>query len=501
MADPIPAPAPAPTPALPSTADETPYVPVSWMAVGAALFAGLFVLIILLAGYSAFRERKPLILPELLLLPVLGIVFSFTARKMIRNSEGTRTGVLQSVDLVKAAWWTALIGGLAYSAYLLGVDFSIRRDAAGEVDKWMGYVLKDDVNRAFLRTLEAGQRSGLNPDNTSDLIARFRSEYLSFAQLDVVRLARRNPGACTFSTTRVKDWVYKPGAIECVVSGTFKCPEGAFPVDIALRGAEAGVKSEGGAGRQWSVSPSPTGYVVRDQITFTPYGWRVIDLERSAVGTARAFIERSTLGHGMRALLYQTMMKPDADPELWDRVSLVARARVWVGLDPLAVLPLTPDYAAYTQSELYRLPGGGEPSTTQKGQFLRAWAENGVLATGRRLTNNEKIESHAEVSVTDAAVEVRVPCEVPLPGAVAGGLSAARGRVLVVCTEPDILADLKRLRADANPDATTGTPPPDFGKRAFKWRVVRVESDMYEVQINPQGPGAPGGPGGRGPGG
>ncbi|MCX8140615.1 MAG: hypothetical protein N3E46_13115, partial [Gemmataceae bacterium] len=89
-----------PTPSLPATTDTSDYVPVSWMAVAAALVAAAFVFTLLFAAYTAFTTRRPLVLPELLVLPAIAIVLSFAARRLIQNSEGTRTGLLYGVDLV-----------------------------------------------------------------------------------------------------------------------------------------------------------------------------------------------------------------------------------------------------------------------------------------------------------------------------------------------------------------------------------------------------------------
>jgi hypothetical protein len=93
---------PTSAPALPSTADPIPYVPISWMAVAAITVASLFVGLLIVLGLSAFLAKKPLIQPELLALPAVGIVLSFAARRVIRNAEGTRTGE----SLVNRAWWT-----------------------------------------------------------------------------------------------------------------------------------------------------------------------------------------------------------------------------------------------------------------------------------------------------------------------------------------------------------------------------------------------------------
>src|SRR5438093_1247197 len=120
---------PTPSPALASTADPTPYVPVSWLAVAAFSVAGLFVVTLLALGGFAFVNKKPLLMGELLVLPVIAIVLSFAARRAIRNSEGTRTGE----KLAANAWWLSVVFGLCYVAYLFAIDFAIRRDARGEV--------------------------------------------------------------------------------------------------------------------------------------------------------------------------------------------------------------------------------------------------------------------------------------------------------------------------------------------------------------------------------
>src|SRR5437870_5677865 len=101
---------PTSTPSLPSTADTTPYAPLSWMAVAAATVALGFLITIVVAGVVSFRSKKPLLMEEILLLPVTAIVFSFVARRVIRNSEGTRIGE----DLANAAWWTSLVLMLGY---------------------------------------------------------------------------------------------------------------------------------------------------------------------------------------------------------------------------------------------------------------------------------------------------------------------------------------------------------------------------------------------------
>jgi len=386
-----------PHPALPSTTDTVPYVPVSWMAVAASTVAGLFVVVLLTLGLSAFIAKKPLVIPELLILPLAGLVLSFAARRMIRNSEGTRTGEW----LANSAWWTSLLVGLGYAAYLFGVDFSVRRDAQDEVQRWVGYLASADgkqteFNRAFLRTLEPGARGPLSHEDTASLQARYPEQFLAFNQAELVRVARRNAGSCQYTAGGVKEWVSKPGLIECSVVGTPKCPEGTFPVEVAPRGFEAGGKAES-VGRQWMVVHNPQGgFVLREKVARTPYGWLVFDLEQSGGQFGRGFVEQSGANAAVRAYMYQVSVNPQPQPSeaFWQVVPFFsAVTHPFTRIDTRMLLPLTRDYQTFVQERFARLPGGGDLTADKRGQFAKSWTEFGLLMPGRRLTNNEKADS------------------------------------------------------------------------------------------------------------
>ena len=129
-------------PALPSTADSVPYVPVSWMAVGAAVVAALFLIVLLVSGYSAYKSRRPMIgAPELMFsLAAVAVLLSFAARRMIRDSDGTRTGQLFNINLPVVSWWVGLIGFLGYGAYFLAIEYSIQRETKGEVSRGVEFI-------------------------------------------------------------------------------------------------------------------------------------------------------------------------------------------------------------------------------------------------------------------------------------------------------------------------------------------------------------------------
>ncbi len=480
MADPL------TSPSLPSTADTIPYVPISWMAVAAMSVAALFVFVLLGLGVTSFVGKKPLIMPELLVFSVIGVVLSFAARRIIRNSEGTRTGD----GLVNYAWWTCVIMGLGYAAYLFAIDFSIRRDAENEVQRWVGYVMKDEVGKAFVRTLPPERRGNVNADNTAQLEAEFRPELLAFRQSDLVRTATRNKGECTFTVGGLKDWNYRPQGVECMLTGLLKCAEGTFPVNIPLRGSEGVTGAEGGAGRQWSIFTPPNGFMIKDRISLTPYGWLVAALERSGNMFGGRFIDAVGTGPETVPYLYQAMIHQGNNVNKWVDIGNSLPGRLAIGGGPAAAMPYTNAYVAYFPDQFLKLPGGGTPSAEQKSLFKKLWESFGIVRSGGRLKNNP--DNTELVRFTDTGVEVTVPCELPMmvPG---GAPTAARCRLVVALTDPALVAELKELKSKANPDQGTSIPPESLRVREFPWRVVRLETDLYPITVDQKSEGE-GGP-------
>jgi hypothetical protein len=473
---------------------------VSWLAVAAMGVAALFVLLILATGYGAYKEKRPLLQEWLLALPVAAIVFSFAARRVIRNSEGTRTGELFGIDLPNTAWWVSLVLMLGYGAYLLAINVAIRRDAGAEVARWVGLIIDDKLPQAFNRTLPPGGRL-----SEAQLQARFRDELLIFRQSDLVRIAVRNKGDSTFVPGGMRDWQYRSTGIECVFTGTLRCPEGSFPVHVMLKGTEGVAGVEGVApGRQWQVAPSPNGYVQWGGATRTAYGHYVAELERKGttfgMGFLQTFLEKSnqpdkTGVPGIQYLLYRGYVEPDGDPATCFRVTEPSPARA-AAAGAIAEFFGPPDakyneYLANVQNRLFRLTGaGGDASAAQREQFVSIWKRGGLLPPGMRLRNSA--DTTPLITVTDSAVELRVPVELLIPG---DDLSAARGRLVVACTDHAVLDELKRLRSAADPDKPS-TNPDEFRDRPAHWRVVAVESDLVKVQTPraQQGPGDTGGP-------
>ena len=74
-----------------------------------------------------------------------------------------------------------------------------------------------------------------------------------------------------------------------------KCPEGTFPIMVSLRGADASSAVEG-AGRQWVVIFNQNGFLSRDQISLTRYGWLMRAFEESGGGFGTIFLQSFSAG-------------------------------------------------------------------------------------------------------------------------------------------------------------------------------------------------------------
>lgn len=484
-----------PGPPLGSTADPVGYVPVSWMAVAAFVVTDVFIIVLAVLAITSWKSKSPLIAPQLLFLPVVAVVLAFAARRIVRNSEGTRTGELFGFDLINSAWWGAVVVGLVYLTYLFAIEFSVRREAEGEVGRWVGQVLDEDLTRAFYRTRDPSERASIAPDNAAALEARYKIDWVAFSQCDIVRTALRNPKQCQYVPGGLKDWSIRAGGVECVATGTVVCPEGRFPMQFPLKAVDAAPGSEGGVGRQWQVVPTTTGYL-RDEPRLTPYGWLLRDVQYQGKDVVHQFMAESR-ERTMRPYATYAYAGMTGDPELRLLTPDGGAARLAAVGTTAGLGWVMPDHVfSVTATRLFRLPGNKQPGADQARQFFNVWNAGGLVPPGNRLRSSPDV--HELVTITDTAVEVRVPVELPMESKKAD--IAARGRVVVVCTDPTLLADLKRLRESADPEAGTLAPPEGSTRRPqLPWRLVRVESDMRPVQSRDTDgqPGA-GGPGGMG---
>jgi hypothetical protein len=390
----------------------------------------------------------------------------------------------------------ALILGLCYIAYLFAIDYAIRRDARGEVEKWIGSLNtggEEGTSAAFYRMLPPGARQGVGgPTDTGTMKLRFRDELMMFRESDLMKVALRNKGEVAFAPAGVS-WAYKPGSIECTVTGSVTCPEGTFPVVVPLKAVEGVKGPEGGDRRQWMIDrPRGGAFIDQSRVTRTPYGWLVVALEDGGNKFGREFVGHAAGGPVTHAYAYRAFVAEGGDTRGWAEVARDPQQILQFLFAAPARAAGDAGYAEYMDKHFYKLPGGAEPQPDQKSRFFNSWNLQSLRPAGDKFKTTEGTPTDKEsVAVTEGAVEVRVPAEIPIPGTT----NSARARVVVVCTDPALLAEVKRLRAEANPGQGTDRPPAEVVELARKatWRVARVESDMAPVNTAQPGRGGPGG--------
>lgn len=474
-----------PGPALGSTADDAPYVPVSWLAVAAAACAGLLGMLLFIMGAIAVRSKRPLLEEELLVLAILAIVLSFAARRVIRNSEGTRTGRLFNIDLPNFAWWGGLVLGLGYISYLLAIEFSIRKDAQSEVQTWADLMIKGDdesLNRAFHRTQDPSQRKSVAPTKGDLLEARWGKEYIAFRQADLRRLMLRNGSDFKLELGGLRDWHYQPTGIECVYTATLTCPEGTFPLLISMKGVEGAAAGTDSGGRQWQIMHAPMiGFIDKARARLTPYGWFVSELGISGGQKVRQVLNAAMIREPRAAIPLEHSDLTPADEVFLRPLTLggaQARSSV-VGIAGGYMFSPGKKYLDFSAEKLFTLPGGAKPDAARLDAFRKSWFDTGIVNAGERLMSST--DTNDQITFADDAIYYRKPIEIPISTA-KGEIIAARGGIVFRCTDPELLAEAKRLRAEANPAAGTEAPTTALIVRDIPWKLVRIESDMRPVK-------------------
>jgi len=500
-ADPTPAPSFDTAPRLQSTAAPDPasaYAPIAWSAVAALAIGGLFVALFLALRWTTFTKNEPLVAPWLFVLPVVGIIVAFIARRQIAASEGTRTGT----QYANAGWWLCVVGGLVYAAYLGTLEYTIRADAGSQLRKWTEELPKivpdapdqPELFNAFYRTLPPQQRTGFDPETYAGepngaqakaaregMRSRYAPELLKFRQSQVVRQAARYGDECRFDLEGVRKWEYldQGKKIDCSLTATMRTPEGDFPLVVPM---EAAVSR---GNREWRVSlldGAAGGYPQR-----THYGFLV----------ARWVPESAHIAAGEFLAMRQWLA---LQPRLGEPAFVA-------GMGPMAALaanlPPSP-ITGFAANPVVTLSGGGTPPEEKVREFRDLW--DSPTGRDRFLASNllgEGLLEDPSVPVFEFSGDrlmVKAPVQYQPRDAQQRG-AGVRMRLVMECTDATTLAELKAARGTAATDPRTPDLPKDSPILKLanipldKWKLLRFESD-FQVVRPPTAGGPPSGMGG-----
>lgn len=481
-------------------AAQTSYAPISWTAVASLAVAVLFVIVLVVSGYLAWKDKQPLLQTWLLILPALAVLLAFVARKQIVASEGTRTGLVYAT----AGWWAAVVGGLGYAAYVLAIDYDIQLQAEREFKTFAEPLKNLDANNprdpnlyaATYFAIEPGVRRAVkSPENIAAMDSMFADRILAFRQMDLVRICSRNPGRVEFKTHGLQDWQQKPTELSCGLAADLITPEGEHKIVVPMRA----VLDEKTRQRSWHVSPPREGFVTGRNLT--RYGWMIEHTEYSGRTFGQEFVGL-LMAAGQTPLAYLGYVHPGMTfPEA--RQMLAPFAATTMGRAAIGGAPAGVPYVYSKLSDaearlrtIFTRPNGAPATPEQFRTFLFCWETPGRIAPpGSVLKSN--MDTNTVLFLDKDRVELRIPVELSLL-ADASGQAAARGKIVLrpePASEAALLRELAEAREAAATSPKTEEPPSDVQTRPLpRWRVVRIESDLVPI-FNPKGPG-PGGPGG-----
>ncbi|MCS6850146.1 MAG: DUF4190 domain-containing protein [Gemmataceae bacterium] len=234
----------------------TSYRPVSAWAVTGFGFSLLFALIVFLGIGTALATGQPFVAYGTLLLGVAGLAISLVARGQIRASEGTRAGD----GLAIAGFWLALVPGLLYLAYLLGIELAIRSQAREFTDAWWQRLRQGDAYAAFVLTQPPDQRIGDNPRDERRLLARYglgprgdKGPLPLFLELDVVRIMLQAGHDAQVEPLGTRRWQYVEGGYLVEQTYRIRTPEALCEVVLPVFGSDSAQARPEYEGRPWHV--------------------------------------------------------------------------------------------------------------------------------------------------------------------------------------------------------------------------------------------------------
>jgi hypothetical protein len=478
-------------PKLDVAREAQPYAPVSWAAVAAFATAVLFVVLLVFYGLQSWLKKQPLLYDMFLVLPILTLVLAFVGWMHVRNAEGTRTGR----KLAVYAFWIGLLGVLGYGSYLLAISLAVRADTEKQFVEWVKDLSDIDPDnpadpglyRAFHKTIQPGLRAGVSPESVTAMDRRFGNQIAGFRQNDLVAICYRNRGQLKFIPQGLVDWkmapktVQSPATLDANIAATVECPEGVYEVNVAMRATT----NEAGQ-RDWQLVPVPNNLVKSARLT--DYGRRLYELKDTARQAAERFLffaqDPAKQDRGY-LLFVKSPYTPAAEqaylnqlpklPAMFVIGAVVAVERSVIGYEAdlfnRVFVPVMGPDAPKDPAELKKR------EEDMRKQFGFVWNAGRLRKAGTVAKDNP--DKDPVLVVGPDRVTVRYPIELALPGG-ESATNTARGRIILECTDPAVLAELKKQRTVANPATATdaSTPLTNWTPLHAPWKVVKIESDM-----------------------
>jgi hypothetical protein len=251
-------------------ADEVAYRPLSGFAVAGFIVSALFAVLVVATTIVALVQGIPFFFPFWLMLlpPAGGLVLSLLGQQQIRNSEGTRAGLV----LARAGVWISVFTGLGYFSYYYVTGLAIISQAnnfllvkEGADSGFFPRLEKSDdpveLRSAYLLTLPATARGGMRPEDAAGMTQVHDQpskdggvgRLTVFSRSQLVRVfnkAAQAAGPIVIEPLGVNSWGYEANSYKVVRNYRVRAPEVELEMLVPVQSTEG---EKAGQVRQWFV--------------------------------------------------------------------------------------------------------------------------------------------------------------------------------------------------------------------------------------------------------
>ncbi len=475
MADPF------PVSPVDRAASEIDYKPVSAVAVAALIVSGLFVLIVFVTAISAFVSKRPALNWEMLLIAVIGLGLSIAGRLHIRRSEETRTGL----RLATIAWWLSVLGGVVFAAYYGGSVFALWKQSDKAAAAWFDALKKQEFDRAFLATIPPLHRQGINPQNSTEIEARFGPTAVGFRNSELVRFFQRNPDSVVVEPRGMGKLEQIDNGYRLQLAYRLQSPEGVSDLTLMLTGSEG----KNFNGREWQINTDGN-LIAKSRTT---YGRLVLELQNEARLRADNWLKAAQLK--MREQILRTTLRTDEQVELNKLLNQKRGLDVLLGGLAATVAAAKFDEHLWDATfddlmghSFFNLDGNQLLDESKKKAFRDVWRLGALFPAGQSPFQIQSHDRFPQMSITDKAITCTILIDMGLSPV---ARSAAKGKLVLDCDSPEFIKELQEMKVKGkeHPDAADETKTDLLSSRPARyWRVVRLESSLEPAQ--PQRAGA-----------
>ena len=454
----------------PETAAPEMYRPLSLLALIGFGLAVVYALIVVVGAAIALYGRTPWLMKSwTFLLPLTALVVCWAARTRIRNSENTLSG------LAFTTWGFRLTIsiGLTYSAYYAATFFAVRGQAVDCADSFFDHLKKGQTEKAFFLSAGIPLKDVDDADLRNTIESRFNSTagptssgpFTQFRQSQFVRFIQTDGEKTSVIPLGVIDWDYAQGGYNVLLKYRVATSLGEFEMHVKTFGRDP--KPGEPKGLQWQIllSKGETG-VMKESLTMTPRGKKVVDKSSLAQDFAKAWTEK--VNRQLWGDAYLDTLEPSERARLRPAQSTarILAAAPLAGVAPLGLSnAICREYLAASQgldsAQLIRIDKSfWAGARTRKDILDRVQKTFGLDASDRRTCNLALQPSMPLIRESDGRTSMLF--DVTMRYMAEGGAAiqyVVEGRIVLVAQENETDGSLPSWRV-AGIDIDSGRTPP-----------------------------------------